>query len=41
MAERRKANTAWYVDGWVHLYYCPFSGPHIKGKGFGTYDEEH
>jgi hypothetical protein len=33
--------TEWYVDGWEHLYYCPFCGRHIKGKGFGTYDEQH
>ena len=33
--------TEWYVEGWVHLYYCPFCGRHIKGKGVGTYDEEH
>jgi len=37
----RRDETEWYVDGWVHLYYCPFCGRHIKGKGFGTYDKEH
>jgi hypothetical protein len=33
--------TEWFVDGWLHLYYCPFCGKNIKGAGFGTYDKEH
>ena len=32
--------TEWYFDGWLHLYYCPFCGTNIKGKGFGEYDIE-
>lgn len=27
--------TEWYVPNWYHLYYCPFCGKFIKGKGYG------
>jgi hypothetical protein len=29
--------TQWFVDGFAHLYYCPFCGEYIKGRGFGNY----
>jgi len=28
--------TQWIIPGWYHLYYCPFCGKYIKGKGFGV-----
>jgi len=28
--------TDWYISGLWHLYYCPFCGAAIKGRGFGT-----
>jgi hypothetical protein len=28
--------TAWIVDGHFHIYYCPFCGTYIKGRGFGV-----
>ena len=32
--------TSWYVpEEFGHLYYCPFCGTHIKGEGWGEYDE--
>ena len=27
--------TQWYINGLSHLYYCPFCGSYIAGKGFG------
>lgn len=27
--------TQWVITGWYHLYYCPFCGKYIKGRGFG------
>lgn len=33
--------TDWIVDGFAHLYYCPFCGSFIKGKGFGDYDNKY
>ena len=32
--------TEWYLPESYHLYFCPFCGAHIKGKGFGKYDEQ-
>ncbi|MCP4352093.1 MAG: hypothetical protein GY795_42055 [Desulfobacterales bacterium] len=32
--------TEWYISGGGHIYYCPFCGTHIKGNGFGAYDEK-
>jgi hypothetical protein len=29
--------TQWLVNGLAHLYYCPFCGEYIKGRGFGVY----
>ncbi|MDH3455038.1 MAG: hypothetical protein OEL80_07795 [Desulfuromonadales bacterium] len=29
--------TEWYIDMLWHLYYCPFCGTFIKGKGWGEY----
>lgn len=28
--------TQWFMPEWLHIYYCPFCGTYIKGKGFGT-----
>jgi len=33
--------TEWYIDGFYHLYYCPFCGAFIKGHGFGNYDDKY
>jgi len=33
--------TNWIIDGFGHLYYCPFCGSFIKGKGFGNYNEKY
>ena len=27
--------TQWYIRGLAHLYFCPFCGSYIVGKGFG------
>lgn len=32
--------TAWFISGFWHLYFCPFCGKNIKGPGFGVYDEQ-
>ena len=33
--------TDWYIGDLAHLYYCPFCGAFIKGKGFGNYEEKY
>ncbi|MDD5358603.1 MAG: hypothetical protein PHX80_05630 [Candidatus Nanoarchaeia archaeon] len=33
--------TDWAIDGFAHLYYCPFCGAFIKGRGFGNYDKKY
>jgi len=30
--------TDWFFNDWLHLYYCPFCGDHIKGSGWGEFD---
>ena len=32
--------TEWYLKEWLHLYYCPFCGASVKGKGFGDFDTQ-
>jgi len=32
--------TEWLISGLWHLYYCPFCGTWIKGRGFGGKQEE-
>ncbi len=32
--------TEWFFNKGFHLYYCPFCGTNIKGKGWGEYDIE-
>jgi hypothetical protein len=32
--------TEWYLNNGPHLYFCPFCGTNIKGKGYGEYDEK-
>lgn len=27
--------TQWYINGLAHLYFCPFCGSYIAGRGFG------
>jgi hypothetical protein len=29
--------TEWYLPEGGHIYFCPFCGHRVKGKGFGTY----
>src|SRR5271157_1578214 len=29
--------TEWFIDGLWHIYYCPFCGASIKGRGWGDY----
>ena len=29
--------TEWTVQGFYHLYYCPFWGASVKGTGWGDY----
>ncbi|MFC1646025.1 hypothetical protein ACFL2Y_02470 [Candidatus Omnitrophota bacterium] len=31
--------TEWFVPNFGHLYFCPFCGAFIKGKGWGNYDK--
>ena len=31
----------WLIDGFGYLYYCPFCGAFIKGRGFGDYDKKY
>lgn len=33
--------TAWIAHGLWNMYYCPFCGAFIKGRGWGTYHKEH
>ena len=28
--------TEWFIPEWHHLYFCPFCGSKVQGKGFGT-----
>ena len=30
--------TEWYIKECMHIYFCPFCGSNIKGKGTGGYD---
>lgn len=32
--------TAWFIPGKWHLYFCPFCGVNIKESGYGVYDIE-
>lgn len=32
--------TAWFIpEEFGHIYYCPFCAAHVKGEGWGEYDE--
>jgi len=33
--------TEWAAVGFYQLYYCPFCGKYIKGRGWGDYDKKH
>ncbi len=33
--------TEWFIPEWLHIYYCPFCGTLVKGKGTGSYDKNH
>lgn len=37
--QKEMDETEWYINGLWHLYYCPFCGSSIKGRGTGDYDE--
>lgn len=39
-ADETPDETEWYFPESGHLYFCPFCGSFIKGKGFGTYDQD-
>jgi hypothetical protein len=30
--------TEWFMPEWFHIYYCPFCGKLVKGRGTGTFD---
>ena len=32
--------TEWHMPEWLHIYFCPFCGANVKGKGFGNFDKE-
>jgi hypothetical protein len=32
--------TEWFMPEWLHIYYCPFCGTLIKGRGFGDYNRK-
>lgn len=32
--------TEWFMPEWLHIYYCPFCGTSVKGRGFGMFDKE-
>ena len=36
-----KDETEWAVPSFYHLYYCPFCGKFIKGRGWGTYEKKY
>jgi hypothetical protein len=29
--------TEWFINNLWHIYYCPFCGAFVKGKGWGQY----
>ncbi len=31
--------TEWFMPKWLHIYYCPFCGTLVKGKGTGDFDK--
>ncbi len=33
--------TEWYIAGGCHIYYCPFCGKFIKGKGWGEFEKKY
>lgn len=33
--------TDWFINGFAHLYFCPFCGAYIKGRGFGNYNKKY
>lgn len=33
--------TQWFFPKWLHIYYCPFCGTLVKGKGTGRYHKDH
>jgi len=30
--------TEWFINDLWHIYYCPFCGASVKGKGWGQYN---
>lgn len=30
--------TEWFMPEWLHIYYCPFCGKLVKGKGTGDFN---
>ena len=41
LASTELNETAWIAHKLWNIYYCPFCGEFIKGKGWGTYDKKH
>jgi len=35
----RYDETEWHLPQGGHIYFCPFCGHKVKGKGFGTYKQ--
>jgi len=35
----RYDETEWHLAQGCHIYFCPFCGSRVKGKGFGTYKQ--
>jgi hypothetical protein len=32
--------TEWFIAEWLHIYYCPFCGAFVKGKGWGEFHKD-
>ena len=35
-----KDETAWFINRLWHIYYCPFCGESVKGKGWGQFNKK-
>ena len=35
----RGDETEWFMPEWLHIYYCPFCGTLVKGRGTGNFDK--
>jgi hypothetical protein len=32
--------TEWYFKEWLHIYYCPYCGANVKGRGWGQFKDD-